>query len=207
MAIHTNRKFRSFDHLLEEVQVFSLTTSEHETSTAILTFHLACEYGFDTTTALALYDAAKVHDVGKIFIPSEIINKPGRLTEEERDIVRLHTTEGCKVLNFFAPDMELAYQASLYHHERVDGSGYPYGMMGNDIPEIARLLSITDVYDALRSKRSYKEPMTHEEAIYIMGEHKHMYDKDMYHSFMNLDVQLLNNIITNKYEKVDIVLF
>lgn len=204
--MHEGKTFRSFNHLMDEVSVFSLTTTQHENSAALLTFHLAMEAGFDTSSSLAFYDAAKVHDVGKIFIPRDIIEKPGRLTDDEHDVVKRHTVEGCKVLNYFTPDDELAYQMSLYHHERVDGSGYPYGLTGKDIPVGARLLAIADVYDALRSKRSYKPPMSHDDAMRIMDAHKHTYDWDYFNAFQKLGEELLTRIVKSKYEKLDLAL-
>jgi HD-GYP domain-containing protein (c-di-GMP phosphodiesterase class II) len=194
----SGKTFKSFEHLLEEVSVFSFTTTKHETSVAIISLHLALHLGCDSILADSYYESAKIHDVGKIFISHDIIEKPGLLTDAERELVKYHTVEGCKILNYFHPDDILSYQAALYHHERIDGSGYPYGLKGNDIPEVARIISICDVYDALRSKRSYKEPMHHNDALRIMNESKHTYDSDMFNAFVKLDESLLDKIILDK---------
>lgn len=200
--MYQRKTYHSFDDLVDDAKAFSLTTTQHESSTAHLTFHLALELGYHSDMAVIFYDAAKIHDVGKIFIPLEIIEKPDRLSSDEYELVKRHTTEGCKVLSYVIPDNDHAYKAALYHHERYDGSGYPYGVQGQDIPEIARLLAITDVYDALRSKRSYKEPITHSDAMLIMEKYKHGFDPEMFKCFVRLDQQLLENIVKSKYENL-----
>lgn len=114
-----------------------------------------------------------LHDVGKIGVPDDILNKKGKLETWERDIMKEHTKNGAFLLDTYPNPM--AKDIALFHHERWNGEGYPYSIAGDMIPISARIVSIADVYDALRSKRSYKEPWTHdkamEEIIKLSGEH------------------------------------
>ena len=121
-------------------------------------------------------NSAPLHDVGKIMVSDVILNKPGRLTEEEFAIMKSHTTAGNQII---ASAMSLvsdsgylkeAKNLATYHHERWDGSGYPQGKAGEDIPLSARVMAVADVFDALVSKRSYKEPFTFEKAMDIIRE-------------------------------------
>lgn len=109
--------------------------------------------------------AAYLHDVGKLCIPKEILNKPDRLTEEEFKVVKLHPLLGAIVLSSFSlpgvKNWDTIYnlqiiEAVLYHHEWYDGSGYPYGLKGKEIPLLARIISIADAYDAMTSPRPYR---------------------------------------------------
>ena len=121
-------------------------------------------------------NSAPLHDVGKIMVSDTILNKPGKLTDEEFAIMKSHTTAGNKVI---ASAMSLvsdsgylkeAKNLATYHHERWDGKGYPSGKAGEDIPLSARIMAVADVFDALVSKRSYKEPFTFEKAMDIIRE-------------------------------------
>ena len=122
---------------------------------------------FVSTIALA----SSLHDVGKVGIPDSILLKPGRLSKEEREVMELHTLIGGECLeaiqsrlgddNVF---MQIAKQIAYYHHERWDGKGYPHGLSGEDIPLVARIVAVADVYDALTSKRPYKKPLSHLES-------------------------------------------
>jgi HD-GYP domain-containing protein (c-di-GMP phosphodiesterase class II) len=109
---------------------------------------------------------APMHDVGKIGTPDDILNKEGPLDSREWEIMKEHTINGAFILNSYPADM--AKQIALHHHERWDGNGYPYALSGEMIPLSSRIVSICDVYDALRMKRSYKEPIPHEESCSII---------------------------------------
>ena len=115
----------------------------------------------------ALSRAGVLHDIGKIGIPDSVLLKPGKLTEEEWDIMKLHPIIGADLL---APlrTMRLVVPIVRHHHERWDGAGYPDGLSGDDIPFLARVFQILDAYDALRSERPYKRAFTHEESIDIL---------------------------------------
>jgi putative two-component system response regulator len=125
--------------------------------------------------------AAPLHDVGKIGVDGNILNKNGRLTEEEFDKIKLHTSLGGEAF-IKAREMmgepsflDTALTLSYYHHEKWDGSGYPKGLKGEAIPLEARIMALADVYDALISKRPYKPPMQHADAVKIIvsGRKKH----------------------------------
>jgi HD-GYP domain-containing protein (c-di-GMP phosphodiesterase class II) len=127
---------------------------------------------------------ALFHDVGTIAIPEEILNKPGALTEAERQLVRDHTERGWAMANRSQALWEAAL-AIRHHHEWVDGSGYPDGLAGDDIPIEARVIAVADMYDALLTPRPYREALTESEALTLMkaecGTHL---DRDCYHAFV-----------------------
>lgn len=121
-----------------------------------------------------LIQAAPLHDIGKIVIPDKILQKPGVYNTQEREAMKLHAAAGGELIRKNMSSLQeqtfvdVAYKVATYHHERWNGSGYPTGKAGTDIPLEARILAIADVFDALTSKRSYKEIIKFEEAITIM---------------------------------------
>lgn len=136
------------------------------------------------TEAVANWDlkimvqSAQLHDVGKISIPDSILNKPGKLTADEFEIIKEHALLGKQAIERIqrsVDDNDFLQQAELMaytHHERWDGTGYPQGLKGEDIPIHGRLMAIVDVYDALISERPYKKALSHEEAVKIISEGK-----------------------------------
>ena len=120
--------------------------------------------------------SAPLHDVGKINIPDEILNKPGKLTDEEYEIMKTHTTAGKKILEKAISTVEggsylkEARNMAAYHHERWDGKGYPEGLHGEVIPLAARIMSVADVFDALTSPRVYKPAFSLDKALSIIEE-------------------------------------
>ncbi len=124
----------------------------------------------------AIIEAAPLHDIGKISIPDSILCKPGRLTAEEYDIMKTHSRIGADVISDILKDigtskyLETAKDMAMYHHEKWDGSGYPQGLKGRAIPLSARIMAVADVYDALRSKRCYKDAMSKEKSFAIIKE-------------------------------------
>ncbi len=143
------------------------------TLTELLLSHLAQKtdrYQLAPTDIAMIGTASALHDIGKISVPDEILNKPGRLTDEEFSIMRSHTTAGAEMLENLPihkdePLVRVAYDICRWHHERYDGRGYPDGLKGDDIPISAQIVALADVYDALTSVRVYKPPLPHEEAI------------------------------------------
>ena len=121
----------------------------------------------DPTSLFWFRIGALLHDVGKLMVPAEVLNKPGRLDEAEWSLVRGHPSAGVELL----ADIEFPWDVRPIvesHHERWDGAGYPHGLAGDAIPLTARVVCIADVYDALTSRRSYKEPFTHDQAMEVM---------------------------------------
>ena len=130
-------------------------------------------YQLDESDIALISTASALHDIGKIVIPEEILNKPGRLTPEEFAVLKTHTTEGAALLhrleNFDTePLLQTACGIARWHHERWDGRGYPDGLAGDDIPIGAQLVSLADVYDALTSERCYKKAFPHEKAVQMI---------------------------------------
>ena len=119
--------------------------------------------------------SARLHDVGKVHIFDMVLNKPGKLDSKEYEEMKLHATEGARIIDRMIEqtgEEAFLHNAKLfaeYHHERWDGSGYPHGLVGTEIPLQGRIMAIADVYDALVSSRSYKEPLTEDEAIKIIA--------------------------------------
>ena len=130
---------------------------------------VALALGFDEYQADELLHAAPMHDVGKIGIPDAILTKPGRLTAEEWAIMREHTVIGANILGDHSSGLlKLAASIALHHHEKWDGSGYPHGLAGEDIPLAARIVAIADVFDALTSERPYKREWSVEDAVALI---------------------------------------
>ncbi|MBR6521855.1 MAG: diguanylate cyclase [Oscillospiraceae bacterium] len=128
------------------------------------------EYKLTDDDVAAISSASTLHDIGKISIPDNVLNKPGKLTEEEYEIMKSHTTVGSELvltLTGIASEKELryAYNIALYHHERWDGGGYPCGLAGDDIPICAQVVGLADAFDALTSPRVYKPAYSHSTAI------------------------------------------
>ena len=137
----------------------------------------------DDTSLFWFRIGALLHDVGKLMVPAEVLNKPGKLTDAEWELVRRHPTAGVELLADidFPWDVQPIVQS---HHERWDGRGYPDGLVGEDIPLTARVLCIADVYDALTSKRSYKQAFSHDDAMEIMrGDVGTQFDPTLFGAF------------------------
>ncbi|WP_288679273.1 diguanylate cyclase [uncultured Clostridium sp.] len=106
---------------------------------------------------------AKLHDIGKVGIPEEILSKPGKLKKEEYEIIKTHAEKGYRIA-MFNPEFEKIAPCILAHHERYDGTGYPLGLKGDEIPLLARIINVVDSYDAMTNKRVYKKSLSAEEA-------------------------------------------
>jgi putative two-component system response regulator len=141
-----------------------------------------------------LFKSAPLHDIGKVGIPDRILLKPGRFEPFEFEIMKTHTTLGRDAiqqaeneLGIEMPFLKLAKEIAYYHQEKWDGTGYPEGLSGDDIPISARLMAVADVYDALISRRVYKAGMPHEKAVQIISEGKAThFDPDMVDAFIEL---------------------
>ena len=159
-----------------------------------------------------LFKSAPLHDIGKVAIPDRILLKPGKFTPDEFEIMKTHTTLGWeaisnaeRMLGTRAEFLTMAKDIALFHQEKWDGSGYPQGRSGDNIPVAARLMAVADVYDALISRRVYKEGMPHEVAVKIIieGKGKH-FDPDMVDAFVELQDEF--RAIAQRYVDSDIEL-
>lgn len=136
-------------------------TNGHSIRVAEYTRMLAEQAYTDSDELHNIYNIALLHDIGKIGIPDSIISKPGKLTDEEYNIIKGHTLTGAKILSEIKSAPELIYGAK-YHHERYDGKGYPCGLKGEEIPEVSAIIAVADAYDAMTSNRSYRKLLPQE---------------------------------------------
>lgn len=172
---------RIVDVMSNVVEFRNLESGDHvkrvKTFTNILAKYVAQEYpeyNLDKNAINMITSAAALHDVGKIVIPDAILLKPGRLTPEEFEVMKTHTTRGCEVIDMLADIQQgeygkVSYEICRHHHERYDGRGYPDGLKGEEIPISAQIVSVADVYDALVNERCYKAAFTTEEAYRMIS--------------------------------------
>lgn len=160
-----------------------------------LSKQLALDIGLNEKYSYEIGLYAPMHDIGKALVPSNILNKPGKLNREEYEIIKKHVLYGAEILQGI-DWLKIAWEVSLYHHERYGGGGYPFSLSGDKIPISARIVSIIDVYDSIRGKKVYKETLTHDETlekmIQMQNHYKH-FDPEFF------DIFLKNN------EKYDII--
>ncbi len=190
-------------------------THGHSARVAMYSTQIAREAGKTEEECDKVYFAAMLHDVGKIGVPNAVINKPGKLNEEEFTQIKLHPVLGNQILASIQQSPYLSIGAH-YHHERYDGRGYPEGLKGDDIPEIARIIAVADSYDAMTSKRIYRDPipqqMVREELVKGAGTQFdpqfakimiHLIDLDIEYSMREREVGIDETIATRiKCEKI-----
>lgn len=178
---------------------------DNETSKHIIRMshysHLMAEAaGYNTDAAEELYQAAPMHDIGKIGIPDSILKKPGKLDPHEWEIMQQHTTIGAQIIGKHESSLlQLSSVIALNHHEKWDGSGYPQKIKGEDIPHEARIITIADVFDALTSVRPYKKAWSVEEAVsYIKDKAGSQFDPNLVPIFLTCLPQILE--VKEKWE-------
>lgn len=150
--------------LLRIIEMRDAYTAGHTVRVAKICDLLAIELGASDTERLLLSQAAKLHDIGKVIIPDSILLKPGKLNENEYEIIKLHLKVGYEMLStieYYRPIAELM----KYHHEKYDGSGYPDGIKGNEIPKLSRIMIVADAVDAMTTNRIYQKRKTLDQAI------------------------------------------
>ncbi len=163
-------------------------TGEHIRRIGLYAAEMARNLGWSASAVDDIRVAAPMHDVGKIGISDNVLLKPGRLTPEEFEIIKTHTTMGAKILGGSdIPLLQLAERIALWHHEKWDGSGYPDGLAGEAIPQEARIVAILDVYDALSHDRVYRKAMPEEKVMAILKEGRGThFDPQIYDAFLDL---------------------
>ncbi len=144
-------------------------TASHIERLGFYSYRLSLELQMDEVFCGNIYHASQLHDIGKLALPDSLLNKKGPLTPSEFDEVKTHTVLGQKMLGAGEGDIfKMACDIALCHHERWDGTGYPFGTEGADIPVASRIVILVDQYDALRSKRVYKDGFSHDKVLRIL---------------------------------------
>lgn len=163
-------------------------TGDHIQRMSLMSAAIARAMGWSEKVIERLLYAAPMHDIGKIGIPDSILVKPGKLDAEEWKIMKTHTTIGAKILEGSSFGfLRLGKMIALTHHEKWDGSGYPYGLAGKKIPLIGRIVAVADVFDALTTKRPYKEAFPQEKALAIVKEGRgNHFDPDVVDVFFSI---------------------
>jgi len=186
----------SIDEFIKFVDIFGFIidfkspfTATHSTGVAQTAIHLSSLLGFSPTELKKIKIAAFLHDIGKIFIPSEILEKPAKLTEEEFFIMKSHVFHTYMILNSSIKDKDIVFWAS-YHHEKLDGSGYPFRIKADQIPLGSRIMAVADIFTALTEERPYKKSLSPSEAIKLIGDlaNKNFLDRKVVYTLRkNLD--------------------
>ena len=156
----------------------------HSVAVCALMIALSKQLGLSDADIKDAGMAGLLHDVGKMMIPEEVLNKPGKLTDEEFEIVKAHPLRGWEVLNISKGANAVVLDVVLHHHERVDGTGYPEKISGEALTLFARMGAVCDVYDALTSNRCYKNGWEPAEALRKMAEWKGHFDERIFHAFV-----------------------
>ncbi len=163
-----------------------LNTGVHSTRLAEWALRVGRKIGMDDKDLAQLEVAALLHDIGKIGVPDSILRKPGKLTDEERALMNKHPEYGWSIMRLL-PGMQTASLYILHHHESYDGSGYPGGLKGEEIPIGSRIVSVIDAFDAMISNRCYRKGLPQEEAIRrLLASCSTQFDPHLVNTFLEL---------------------
>lgn len=184
--------FETINKLSKAAEYLDDSTAAHLQRISRYVAAIARELKLDDRTVESILYASPMHDVGKIGIPDSILMKPGKLTPEEWEIMKTHTVIGGKILEGSEQKLiQMAETIALTHHEKWDGTGYPKGMKGKEIPVEGRITAIADVFDALTSKRPYKDAFSFSSSLAIIkdsrGSH---FDPDIVDAFLRLEGEI-----------------
>jgi len=182
--------------LAHAVEFRDTETGEHIQRIGFLCERLALAIGWRPEQAEMLRHASAMHDIGKVGIPDRVLLKPGKLDDEEWDVIRTHPVTGGEILaGSDSPLLQMAELVARTHHERWDGSGYPVGLKGEQIPLVGRICAVCEVYDALLSKRTYKDSWTSEDALaeIARGSGSH-FDPELTRAFLELAPKLTDEL-------------
>ena len=154
--------------IAKAVDAKDVRTAQHSARVATYSVMIGREMGLSENELKSLRRTAQMHDIGKIGIPDSVLNKPGRLTDEEYGVMKSHTSRGGDILKGFTI-LDHVVEGALYHHERYDGRGYPQGLKGEEIPLFARIIGTADAFDAMTANRIYRKQM---DLDYVINELK-----------------------------------
>ena len=175
-------------------KLLSDTEYSHSKNVAKISKIIALKAGYSEDEASIIEQAALLHDIGKTAIPPDILNKPNALTTKEYEIVKTHTETGYKQIMETVKILTISASVAKEHHERLNGEGY-HKLSGSDISPYSKLISVADVFDALMSRRSYKEPWDTSKVINYLSEHYEQFDCGMVKYLITVisDVLILYN--------------
>lgn len=189
----TGTAFHIFD-MLHNMRNYDDSTHVHSVNVGLISAIIGKWLNYDEEDINTLILSGMLHDIGKLTIPIEILTKPGRLTDEEYAIIKTHPLNGYELLKPQHIDNR-AKEGCLFHHERCDGSGYPFGLKGNRLPEFAKIVAIADVYDAMTANRVYRQGLCPFDVIKLFEEDGlHRYDPHIMMTFLN---NIVNTYINN----------
>ncbi len=172
-------------------------TNGHSRRVADYSAKIARKMGIDEEMVKVIYYTGLLHDIGKIGIPDKILNKPSGLDDNEYEIIKRHTLIGGDILNEITIVNNIA-DGARYHHEKYDGTGYPFGLKGDNIPLVARIIGVADTYDAMHSDRVYRKGLSDE---YILEEFKRCSGKQLDPEITRIAIQLIEEKLQQKYKK------
>lgn len=186
------RNYHDVFAMLQDVYAVDNGTFVHSLNVALICYVFAGWLGFSKAEQRTATLCGLFHDVGKVSISEDIIKKPGKLTDDEREGMKKHTVNGYNLLVSSGERNMHVCNAALMHHERMDGSGYPYGLKGTQIDKFARIVAIADVYDALTAERTYRKALRVDRVLYTLQEEKEGYDEEYLTVFLRCSAQLMD---------------
>lgn len=176
-------------------------TRGHSERVALMSRMLAEQVGLDEATCERVYIAGLVHDVGKIGVPEAVLCKPGRLTDDEFELIKMHPEIGARILSDIRQMQDLI-PGVLYHHERWDGRGYPHQLAGEAIPMFGRLICLADSFDAMSSNRTYRKSLSHEDVVAEIARcGGQQFDPELADAFVTLDFKPFHEMLESHQPK------
>lgn len=192
-------KSRLFVALGELIEKRDIYVANHVKRVSEATKLLAKACGYEGEALANIVISSSIHDIGKIYVPDYILNKPGRLTEEEFEIIKTHATDNFQIMDDVDDKLSKSvHDVVRFHHENWNGTGYPERLSGEAIPMDARIVSVIDVFEALTHERPYKSAWPREEAInYLLENRSTKFDANVIDAFMRVEIEILN--VFDKY--------
>ena len=209
LAIHNSQMYEEINlmflsmikTLVKSLDARDPYTAGHSERVAKYSVWIAERLGIDDATCSQLYRAALLHDIGKIGIPDHILLKHGRLTDEEFDTIKQHTVIGASILSNMEPKHALTFaiQIARSHHEKMDGTGYPDGLQGEDIPFFARIVGVADAFDAMTTVRPYSNGLSYKKAAEELIRCKHfIFDANVVDAFTSILEEINDEVDTHR---------